>query len=43
MLASTGEAPLAVLPAIAERMDALIDKGFSEADLGVLAIGDSCK
>jgi 3-hydroxyisobutyrate dehydrogenase-like beta-hydroxyacid dehydrogenase len=43
MLASAGEAPLAVLPAIAERMDDLINQGYSEADLGVLAIGDSCK
>lgn len=38
MLEAASNQPLSVLPAIAQRMDALIDQGHGEQDLGVLAI-----
>ncbi|MGO8997769.1 MAG: hypothetical protein ACLQVI_31005 [Polyangiaceae bacterium] len=38
MIESAGGRPLAVLPAIAERMDALIGRGFGADDLGVLSV-----
>jgi 3-hydroxyisobutyrate dehydrogenase len=38
MLETAGEAPLAVLPGIAQRMDTLIGQGFGAHDLGVLAV-----
>jgi 3-hydroxyisobutyrate dehydrogenase len=38
MLEAAGEGPLAALPAIAERMDALIRRGHGGDDLGVLAV-----
>lgn len=36
MMETAGETPLIALPAIAERMDALIAEGYGEADLGVI-------
>ena len=38
MLDAAGARPLAVLPAIAERMDALLARGLGASDLGVLAV-----
>lgn len=38
MLETAGEAPLAVLPGISQRMDTLIGQGFGAHDLGVLAV-----
>jgi hypothetical protein len=38
MMEAAGAAPLAVLPAIAARMDALIARGHGGDDLGVLAV-----
>lgn len=38
MLETAGSHPLAILPGLAERMDALIDEGHGNDDLGVLAI-----
>jgi 3-hydroxyisobutyrate dehydrogenase len=38
MIESAQGRPLTVLPAIAERMDALIERGFGTDDLGVLAV-----
>ena len=38
MIDSAGTRPLAVLPAVAQRMDALIARGFGADDLGVLAV-----
>jgi 3-hydroxyisobutyrate dehydrogenase-like beta-hydroxyacid dehydrogenase len=38
MIESAGARPLTVLPAIAQRMDALIGRGFGGDDLGVLAV-----
>jgi 3-hydroxyisobutyrate dehydrogenase-like beta-hydroxyacid dehydrogenase len=38
MIESAGARPLAVLPAIAQRMDALIARGFGGDDLGVLSV-----
>jgi 3-hydroxyisobutyrate dehydrogenase len=38
MIELTGDRELAVLPAIAERMDALIARGFGSDDLGVLSV-----
>jgi 3-hydroxyisobutyrate dehydrogenase-like beta-hydroxyacid dehydrogenase len=38
MLEAAGAAPLAVLPAIAARMDALLEAGHAADDLGVLAV-----
>ncbi|MFK8002751.1 MAG: NAD(P)-dependent oxidoreductase [Polyangiales bacterium] len=37
MLDAAGDAPLTVLPAMAERADSLIDKGEGDKDVGVLA------
>jgi 3-hydroxyisobutyrate dehydrogenase-like beta-hydroxyacid dehydrogenase len=38
MIESAGARPLTVLPAVAQRMDALIGRGFGGDDLGVLAV-----
>jgi len=38
MVDAAGARPLAVLPAIAERMDGLIGRGFGADDLGVLSV-----
>ncbi len=38
MIDAAGGAPLAVLPAIAERMDALLARGHKADDMGVLAV-----
>ncbi len=38
MIESAQGRPLTVLPAIAERMDALIERGFGADDMGVLAV-----
>ena len=38
MIEAAGDQELAVLPAIANRMDALIDRGFGADDMGVLAV-----
>jgi 3-hydroxyisobutyrate dehydrogenase-like beta-hydroxyacid dehydrogenase len=38
MIESAGKMPLAVLPAIAQRMDELIRRGFGADDMGVLAV-----
>jgi 3-hydroxyisobutyrate dehydrogenase len=38
MIEASGNLPLAILPAIAERMDVLIEAGYGDCDTGVLAI-----
>lgn len=38
MIETAGARPLAVLPAVAQRMDALVARGFGADDLGVLAV-----
>lgn len=38
MIESAGKTPLSVLPAIAQRMDELIRRGFGADDMGVLAV-----
>jgi 3-hydroxyisobutyrate dehydrogenase len=38
MLEAAADLPLSVLPAIAERMDRLIERGFGAHDLGVLSV-----
>ena len=38
MIESAGTRPLAVLPAVAQRMDVLIGRGFGADDVGVLAV-----
>ncbi len=38
MLETAGDAPLAVLPAVASRMDALVARGLGGDDMGVLAV-----
>jgi 3-hydroxyisobutyrate dehydrogenase-like beta-hydroxyacid dehydrogenase len=38
MMETAGDLPLAVLPALAQRMDALIDEGHGAEDLAVLGI-----
>lgn len=40
MLETAGDRPLAVLPGVAARMDALIEAGAGDLDCGVLARGD---